>query len=112
MNNLMKNLINEQKIKKLTSMDNILEWFNEVKNWILRRWRDNENIIWFETSIFYTIILTLEYEDLIISRDYYFRGCIGGLVSETTGEECSKPWFGRVLTLCVRFEQKQQSYLL
>ena len=29
MNNLMKNLINEQKIKKLTSMDNILEWFNE-----------------------------------------------------------------------------------
>ena len=89
----------------------MLGWFNKVKNWILRRWRDKENIIWFETSIFYTIILTLEYEDLIISRDYYFRGCIGRLVSDTTGEEGSKPWFGPVLTLCVPFKPKQQCYL-
>ena len=53
----------------------MLGWFNKVKNWILRRWRDKENIIWFETSIFYTIILTLEYEDIDLNICIYIYMC-------------------------------------
>ena len=57
----------------------MLGWFNKVKNWILRRWRDKENIIWFETSIFYTIILTLEYEDIDLNICIYIYIFVSGL---------------------------------